>query len=186
VVGRAIVRDLFDGPVAQRLMANVTVVFAIAPAIAPGIGGWILAFFDWHVIFFFLALVAVVLFLACWRFLPETLPPAKRQSLSPGSLWQGYRNIFSSPEFLRLSIALAASFGGFFIYVMSSPVFLIQHLKLSPQSFAWLFIPIVLGMMLGSAINGRTAGRLTPRRTIALGCAIMLVATIANITLNTP
>ena len=184
VVGRAIVRDLFDGPVAQRLMANVTVVFAIAPAIAPVIGGWILAFFDWHVIFFFLALVAVMLFVACWRFLPETLPPAKRQSLSPGNMWQGYRNIFSSPEFLRLSLALAACFGGFFIYVMASPVFLIQHLKLSPQSFAWLFIPIVLGMMLGSAINGRMAGRLTPRRTIALGCIVMLVATMANITLN--
>jgi MFS transporter, DHA1 family, multidrug resistance protein len=184
VIGRAIVRDLYDGAVAQRLMANATLVFAIAPAIAPVIGGAILASFDWHVIFFFLALVAIALFAACWRFLPETLPSAKRQKLSPGNLWRGYRDVFSSLEFLRLSLALAACFGGFFIYVMSSPVFLIEHLKLSPQEFAWLFIPIVLGMMLGSAINGRTAGRLTPRRTIALGCAIMVVATVGNISLN--
>lgn len=184
VVGRAIVRDLFDGPAAQRLMANVTVVFAIAPAIAPVIGGALLASFDWHVIFFFLALVAMLLFVACWRFLPETLPPEKRQRLSPANMWRGYRNIFSSPEFLFLSISLGANFAGFFIYVMSSPVFLIQHLKLTPQSFAWLFVPIVLGMMLGSLINGRLAGRLSPRRTIALGCAIMLIATIANIVLN--
>ncbi|MCX7179653.1 MAG: MFS transporter, partial [Proteobacteria bacterium] len=55
VVSRAIVRDLLDGPAAQRLMARISMMFAIGPALAPIIGGWIHAFFDWHGIFIFMA-----------------------------------------------------------------------------------------------------------------------------------
>ena len=74
VVGRAIVRDVLDGPAAQRLMAHIGMMFALAPALAPVLGGWIHAFFDWHAIFVFLALYGVTLWLAIWRYLPETLP----------------------------------------------------------------------------------------------------------------
>lgn len=184
VVGRAVVRDLYDGPQAQRLMAHVAVIFAIAPAIAPIIGGQLLHWFDWHGIFFFLALIAAILLLMSWRHLPETLPRDKRQPFAPGSLWQGYRGVFGSAEFLLLSLSLAANFAGFFIYVLSSPVFLIQHLKLSSQDFAWMFVPMVCGMVLGGLLNGRLAGRLSPRRTIALGYLVMIAAAIANVLLN--
>ncbi len=184
VVGRAVVRDLFDGPQAQRLMAHVVTIFAIAPAIAPVIGGQLQHWFNWHGIFIFLALVAAALLLMSWRYLPETLPRDKRQPFAPGSLWKGYRGIFGSAEFLLLSLALAANFAGFFIYVLSSPVFLIQHLKLSPQDFGWMFVPMVCGMMLGSLANGRLAGRLSPRRTILAGYLIMIAASIGNVLLN--
>lgn len=184
VVGRAIVRDLYDGPQAQRLMAYVAVIFAIAPAIAPIIGGQIEYWFDWHGVFFFLTVLSAALLLLSWRLLPETLPHQKRQPFSPASLWQGYRDIFGSAEFVLLSVALAANFAGFFIYVMSSPAFLIQHLKLTSRGFAWMFVPMVCGMMLGSILNGRLAGRLSPRRTIALAFLIMMAAALGNIVLN--
>ena len=184
VVGRAVVRDLYDGPRAQRLMAHVAVIFAIAPAIAPVIGGQLQHWFNWHGVFFFLALIAAALLLMAWQHLPETLPRDKRQPFAPGPLWRGYRSIFGSAEFLLLSLALAANFAGFFIYVLSSPVFLIQHLKLSSQGFGWMFIPLVCGMMLGSLANGRLAGRLSPRRTIAVGFLVMTLASIGNVLLN--
>ncbi|MFY9329582.1 MAG: multidrug effflux MFS transporter [Georgfuchsia sp.] len=184
VVGRAVIRDLYDGPQAQRLMAHVTVIFAIAPAIAPVIGGQLQLWFNWHGVFFFLALIAAALLLMAWQHLPETLPRDKRQPFAPVPLWRGYRSILGSAEFLLLSLALATNFAGFFIYVLSSPVFLIRHLKLSPQGFGWMFIPLVCGMMLGSLANGRLAGRLSPRRTIALGFLVMTLASIGNVLLN--
>ena len=150
IVGRAVIRDLYDGPQAQRLMANVALIFAIAPAIAPIIGGQLQHWFNWHGVFFFLALLASAIGLMCFRQLPETLPREKRQPFSPSSLWQGYREIFGSAQFICLSLALTANFAGFFVYVLSSPVFIIQHLKLSPESFAAMFVPAVCGMMLGS------------------------------------
>jgi DHA1 family bicyclomycin/chloramphenicol resistance-like MFS transporter len=184
VVGRAIVRDVLDGPAAQRLMAHIGMMFAIAPAVAPVLGGWVHAFFDWHAIFVFLALYGLVLVAAMWRFLPETLPPVARQTLQPLPLLRAYGEVFSHRGFLALAMALALNFNGFFIYVLSAPAFLIGHLGVSPQGFLWLFGPAMLGMMFGNFLAARLAGEISSSRTIGLGFAVMVIAAAANIVLN--
>jgi len=184
VVGRAMIRDLYDGAAAQRLMAKVGIIFATAPALAPILGGWIHAFFDWHAIFVFLALFGAALWLLVWRRLPETLPEAKRQPLSLRNLWAGYRSVFGNAAFMRLSIALACVFNGMFVYVLSAPVFLMTHLQLSAQDFAWLFVPMVAGLMAGSLISGRIAGLRTPQQSIRLGFVLTAAACALNIALN--
>ena len=184
VVGRAIVRDVLDGPAAQRLMAHIGIMFAIGPAVAPVLGGWIHGFFGWHAIFIFLALYGAVLVAAMWRYLPETLPPESRQSLRPGPLLRAYGEVFSHRGFLALSGALALNFNGFFIYVLSAPAFLIGHLGVSPQGFLWLFGPAMTGMILGNYLSARLAGAVSSRRTIALGYAVMIVAAALNIGVN--
>jgi len=184
VVGRAIVRDLFDGAAAQRLMASIGMIFAIAPAVAPIIGGWIHAFFNWHAIFVFLGLFGSALWLATFLWLPETLPPEKRQNLHPGYLLQAYCSVLAHARFMQLSAALALNFNGFFIYVLSAPVFLIQHLGVSPQGFIWLFGPCVTGLLFGSFLSWKFAGRICQRRTVALGYIVMSLAAVANILIN--
>ncbi|MBL8490574.1 MAG: multidrug effflux MFS transporter [Rhodocyclaceae bacterium] len=184
VVSRAVVRDLFDGAAAQKLMSHIAVLFGIAPAIAPIIGGWIHAWFDWHGIFVFLAVLGAAIFLAAWFLLPETLPPAKRQSLHPVQLWHAYVRVFTHRVFVRLSLALALCFNGMFLYVLSAPVFLMRHLGLSAQAFGWMFGPSVVGLMTGSWVSGRLAGKVSPRRTVALGIALMMAAALANLLLN--
>lgn len=184
VVGRAMIRDLYDGAAAQRLMAKVGIIFATAPALAPILGGWIHAFFDWHAIFVFLALFGTALWLLVWRRLPETLPEAKRQPLSLRNHWAGYRSVFGNAAFMRLSIALACVFNGMFVYVLSAPVFLMTHLQLSAQDFAWLFVPMVAGLMAGSLISGRIAGLRTPQQSIRLGFVLTAAACALNIALN--
>lgn len=181
VVGRAVIRDLFDGARAQRLMARVIMIFGVAPAVAPIVGGVLLLFAGWRAIFVFLAVFAGILAWTSWRYLPETLPVDKRQSLRPGSLWQAYSGVFSNGAFLLLAAAIAFNFNGFFVYVLSAPVFLIDHLGLGPGQFAWLFVPAVLGMIFGSWLSGRMAGRLSPRRTIVAGFAVMVVAVLVNL-----
>lgn len=184
VVGRAMIRDLYDGAAAQKLMAKVGIIFAIAPALAPIIGGWIHAFFDWHAIFVFLALFGTILWILVWRWMPETLDEAKRQPFSLGNLWVGYRSVFGNLAFMRLSVSLAFVFNGMFIYVLSAPVFLMNHLHLSAQDFAWLFVPMVAGLMCGSVISGRLAGKRTPQQCIRLGFVFMAAASALNIAIN--
>ncbi len=184
VVSRAIVRDLFDGPPAQRLMAHITMMFAFAPALAPLIGGQLQHWFGWRSVFVFLALMTAALALVCWRRLPETLPPEKRQSLRPRYLLATYRTVLTSPRFLFACGALACNFAGFFIYVLSAPVFLMTHLGVSETGFLWLFGPTMCGLLTGSWISGRLAGKVSRDRTIALGFLVMGCAALLNIAIN--
>ncbi|MFU2488999.1 multidrug effflux MFS transporter [Thauera sp. WH-1] len=181
VVGRAVVRDLHDGPQAQRLMSRVMLIFALAPAVAPLFGAALLALAGWRAIFAFLALFGTLLAWMTWRFLPETLAAEDRQSMHPAHLWRGYRAIFGRLAFMLLALAIAFSFNGFFVYVLSAPVFILEHLGLSQAGFVWLFGPAVSGMMLGSLLSERLAGRWRPRRTVGAGFAVMLVGVALNL-----
>lgn len=181
VVSRAIVRDLFDGALAQRLMSHVSMMFALAPAIAPVLGGWLHAAWGWRSIFAFLVLSTAGLWLACWRALPETLPPERRQSLHPGYLLRAYGRTLSAPPFLLACGAIATLFSGFFVYVLSAPVFLMQHLGISETGFFWLFGPATSGMILGSWLSGHLAGRRSRPQILRLGFALMGVAACVNL-----
>ena len=184
VVSRAVVRDLYDGAQAHRLMSHITMMFALAPAIAPVIGGRLQEWFGWRSVFAFIALATLAVWLACWRLLPETLPPERRQPLHPGYLARTYWKVLSSPAFLFACGGLALNFAGFFVYVMSAPVFLMRHLGVSETGFLWLFGPAMSGLMSGAWLSGRLAGKLSLRQTILRGYLVMGVAALANIALN--
>jgi DHA1 family bicyclomycin/chloramphenicol resistance-like MFS transporter len=181
VVGRAMIRDLFGPEDAQRLMSLVTLFFGLAPAVAPIIGGWLFAAFGWRSIFWFLTLVGVALVVLSWRVLPETLAREARQPFYPAALLAGYREVGINLRFLLLSLTAGLNFNCFFVYIVSAPVFLGEHLKLGPQEYAWLFIPGILGIMTGSQLSGRAAGKLAPGQTIQRGFVFMGVASVANL-----
>ena len=184
VISRAIVRDLFDSASAQRLMSQITMMFALAPAVAPVIGGWLQTLFGWRSIFAFLVAATAILGFACWKLLPETLPPEKRQSLQPAYLGRTYLKVMTSPRFLFACAALGLNFLGFFIYVLSAPVFLMTHLGIHETGFLWLFGPAMCGLIGGSWLSGKQAGKRSPEKTIFLGYQIMLLAVIFNVSLN--
>lgn len=184
VISRAIVRDLFDGPAAQRLMSHITMMFALAPAVAPVIGGRLQSWFGWQSVFAFQALMTLVLWLVCWRALPETLPREQRQPLHAGYLARTYWKVLTSPEFLLACGGLAFNFAGFFLYVMSAPEFLMGHLGLPETAFFWLFGPAMAGLMSGAWVSGRLAGKLSMPQTIVRGYLVMGAAALGNIGLN--
>ena len=98
VVARAMVRDLFSGAQAQRVMATVQLLFGIAPAVAPIIGGFLLGI-HWQAIFIFLALYAGFSLLAAMKYLPETVTVDKRVPLSAKQVVKDYKRIFGDKEF---------------------------------------------------------------------------------------
>lgn len=158
VVARAMVRDLFAGVAAQRVMAQVQMIFGLAPAVAPIIGGLLLGI-HWQAIFLFLFLYAVAALIAAQKLLPETVPVEKRVPLSAHQVLKGYKQAFTDIEFVKLIVAFGANFAGFFVYVLASPVFLIEHLGLNEHQFGFMFIPTVCGMVLGSYLARHAAGR---------------------------
>lgn len=180
VIARAMVRDLFEGVAAQRVMAQVQMIFGLAPAVAPIIGGFLLGI-HWQAIFIFLSLYALVALLAAYRYLPETVPPEKRVALLPRNVLTGYRKIFSDHEYLRLIVGFGANFAGFFVYVLAAPVFLIQHLGLNAHQFGWMFVPTVIGMVTGSWCARRAAGRISNAMLLRIAYGWMAGAVLLNV-----
>lgn len=180
VVARAMVRDLFEGPQAQRVMATVQMLFGIAPAVAPIIGGFLLGI-DWQAIFIFLALYAALALFAAVKYLPETMPPEKHMPLSAKQVVKDYRILFSDTEYFRLVFSISANFAGFFLYVLASPVFLVKHLGLTEQQFGYMFIPTVCGMMLGSYFAKRAAGIYSRQQVVQWAYAWMSITVLGNI-----
>jgi MFS transporter, DHA1 family, multidrug resistance protein len=181
VVGRAIIRDLYSDAPAARLLSMVTMIFSIAPAIAPVLGGWIVTLFDWRAIFLALFAYSLVLWWICWEHLPETVPREKRQPFNPRFLAQSYWAIFSSFLFNMKALVVACNFGGLFLYISAAPVLMPVHLHLGPSQFAWLFIPSVSGIFLGALSANRLAGRMTFARQIGIGFTLMLAAVTFNV-----
>ncbi len=180
VVARAMVRDLYQGPQAQRVMATIQIIFGIAPAIAPMIGGLLLGF-DWHAIFIFLAFYAALMIGMSSYILPETMPLSERLSFSFKDVLNRYHSLTINKEFLLLIVAVSCNFSGFFIYVLASPIFLIDHLGFSTQEFGYLFVPTVTGMMVGSFIAKRSAGTYSPSSLLRYGYYWMLFMVTSNI-----
>jgi MFS transporter, DHA1 family, multidrug resistance protein len=182
-VARAMVRDLFDGPQAQRVMATVQLLFGIAPAVAPILGGLLLGI-HWQAIFIFLALYAAVALAMALRYLPETVTLEKRIAFSVAGIARTYGQMLKNRLFLCLVTCLGLNFSAFFIYVLASPVFLVEHLHLNSQQFGYLFIPTVTGMMLGSWISRHTAGKVAAATLLRWAFAWMVIIAILNVGLQ--
>ena len=184
VVSRAVIRDLFPQEEAQRMMSLVTIIFGIAPAVAPIVGGWLFVHINWESVFWFLALIGLLALAANWYLMPESHPVALRQPFRIGNLMRGYRELIGSTRFLLLCLASGIPFNGMFLYVLASPAFLGEHLRLAPTEFWWFFVTTISGIMAGAWVSGRVAGRISPRRQIRIGFVIMVVVSITNVVLN--
>ena len=184
VVSRAVIRDMYPPSQAQKVMSQVTIFFGIAPAIAPMIGGWLFVYANWHTIFWFLAAVGVLLWVSIYRYLPETLHGTQRQVFEVKNLMAGYWKLGSDPRFVLLALASGVPFNGMFLYILSAPVFLGEHLQLLPQQYFWCFLVTNGGIMSGAMVSGRLAGKIAPKKQIRHGFVIMLVIGVINLLAN--
>ncbi|MBS0193450.1 MAG: multidrug effflux MFS transporter [Proteobacteria bacterium] len=184
IVGRAVIRDCLHGHDAQKMMSSVSMIFSIAPAIAPMVGGFILGWGGWHDTFWFLVLFAVALWLATFFALPETHPPAARIAFHPDTLLASFRTMLGNRAFVKLALAGSMNFNALFLYISSVPVFVPGLLGLDEHQYSWFFAPTIAGMMLGAFASGRMAGRVDGLRMANWGWAIGGVAGAINIAFN--
>ena len=180
VVARAMVRDLYSGATAQKVMATIQIIFGIAPAIAPMVGGLLLGI-SWQAIFIFLIIYSVLITFFSVNFLPETISKQNRLPFNFESVLNRYKDLLNDKNYIFLILAVSFNFSAFFLYVLSSPIFLMQHLNLSSSQFGYLFIPTVTGMILGSFISKKTAGIISPARILKVAYLWMLLITTFNL-----
>ena len=180
IAGRAMIRDAHDAESAHHAMSQVMLLFALAPAAAPVLGGWLHDYLGWRSVFWFLAMFGAFLTVMGY-FISETLVREKRQSIHPAAVLRVYVSAIMHRDFLALAICLSLSFGGLFLYIAGAPTVIYNFLELGSTDFGWLFIPIVAGLMLGALISGRLSHRWPPRLTITAAMLVMLLASLINI-----
>jgi DHA1 family bicyclomycin/chloramphenicol resistance-like MFS transporter len=184
IVGRAIIRDRFQGPQAQRMLATVSLIFGIAPALAPIIGGWLVGPIGWRGIFAALDAAAMLLWWVCWKTLPETHPRARRGRFSTRALLRIYREVVRDRQFVALAAAAALNFGALFVYVASAPALILRILHLNERQFAWLFIQLIAGMMIGSVLVNRLSERLRTEIIVRSGYVVVALGSLVNLALS--
>lgn len=179
-----ITRDCFEGAAVQKVMAYGTVIYNIAPVLAPVLGGLLLTAFGWRSVFGLLAALGLtMLTTVLWR-LPETLPDHLRQSAKPKAIVANFRRVLRHRDTYLLTGTVAFSFTAGFLYILASSAFLTRHLGLGNTEFAWLFLPLVRGYVLGALLSGWLAPLLTRSETTWWGFRLMSIAVGVNVLLS--
>jgi DHA1 family bicyclomycin/chloramphenicol resistance-like MFS transporter len=168
VLARAVVRDLYEGARAGRELSLMNATMALAPIVAPVVGGALQTAFGWQANFLMLALIGLAGALSVWWLLPETLKhPA--QELSFGAVAQSHRGFLGDAAFLANLGLLGLSYAGLFAWI-SAASFVLQSLHgLSPLVFGLVFPLGSMGFLIGAALAARLVTALGIDRTLAFG-----------------
>ncbi len=189
-VGRAIIRDLHEGPQAQKLMSTITMIFSIAPAVAPVLGGWIHVLLGWRYVFGFMVMAGVSLVTMSYLLLPETHPFERRARLDFPKLAHTVFRIATTGEFMLYAVALGVTFAAMITFIGAAPAIVMGHWHMGETDFAALFVPLICGIIGGAWLSGRLAGRIPGRQQIGIGYAFSLsgagIAVILHATLDSP
>jgi DHA1 family bicyclomycin/chloramphenicol resistance-like MFS transporter len=135
-------------------------------------------------VFVFLTLLGLGTWVWTALALPETLPAIARQSIHPRAVAATYGRALRSSSFLLLVAMVALNFGGIFLYIAASPVVIYEHLHYGANDFWRLFVPLVAGMMAGTFLSGRLAGRMSHAHAVDLGYGLMLLAAASSLLLS--
>jgi DHA1 family bicyclomycin/chloramphenicol resistance-like MFS transporter len=176
VIARAVVRDLADQFDPVRMMARLMLVMGAAPILAPLLGGWVALVAGWRGIFWFLALVGAAAMLACWRGLPETLPPERRRRVPFAQVLAGYAQLLRDCRFLGTALASGFALAGMFAYIAGSPFVFIRLHGVAPENYGWFFGAAAMGVIGFGQLSGPLAERLGRPRLFGLALSVLAAA----------
>ena len=174
----ALVRDSLSNEQFSKAMSYIFLVMAIAPLVAPIVGGVILVVFDWHYIFLFLALMALIAMVLFGKNISETLPMDKRASFSFIDVIKNYKQLLANRRVMGHIISGAFHFGGLMCFVTGSAFVYIEFYDVSELYFGFLFGLSVVGMMCMTAINSQLVERLGSKKMIHIGLSIVVFAAV--------
>jgi len=184
VVAMAVIRDRLSGSDASAVLSRLMLVIGLAPLLAPTIGGALASVWDWRAVFAALALYGVGLFLIVWRFLPETLPPARRLQGSPLAVLGTYRVLLRDRTFVSLALLPGLGMSAVFAYVSASPYVIREAFGLTENQFALLFALNGIGIVIGAQVNAALVRRFTPIRLVRLALPISLTISVVLLTIT--
>jgi len=174
-LARTITRDVFGPNRAARALSLIAMLMALAPAVAPSIGGVMLLVLPWPSIFVFLGVYGAVMIALIHIYLAESLP--RPQSLHPLVIARNFGQLFRDPLFLSATFASGLVYAGLMAYLSSSSFIYIEMLGVPVEYFGFIFLSSVVGYMLGSAVSARLTRYYAPEQTILLGATLVAIAT---------
>ncbi len=175
VLARAMVRDLYEGHSAARMMSTLLTVMAIAPLLGPIVGGQILVLAGWRAIFWTLVGIGLLTLAAVWT-LPETLPAARRNRETLGRALLGYGMLLGHRRLLGYAGAGGCFYGGIFAYIAGTPFAFITYHHVPPQLYGLLFGLGIIGIMAANSVNARLVMRFGADRLLKVGSGTAAIA----------
>jgi DHA1 family bicyclomycin/chloramphenicol resistance-like MFS transporter len=175
VLSLAIVRDLFSGVAAGRMIAGLMAVGGVAPIVAPLVGAQLLRVTSWRGLFVVLAGLGVVLLILALAAVPETLPPRQRRPVRWSALAAGYAALARDRRFVGLTVGGALAFGVMFAYISTSSFIFQTHYGYTEAEFSFVFATNAVGLLTLNLIGGRLLGRVSAAMLVRVGMAGMLV-----------
>jgi DHA1 family bicyclomycin/chloramphenicol resistance-like MFS transporter len=160
---------------AARALSLIAMLMALAPAVAPTLGGLMLLILPWPSIFVFLAIYGTAMIVLIQVYLAESLPLP--QSLHPLSIARNYAQLFRDPLYLSASLASGLVYAGLLTYLSSSSFIYIEMLGVPVEYFGFIFLTSVVGYMLGSAVSARLTRYQASEHTVLVGAIVAAVAT---------
>lgn len=173
VLGRAMVRDLYDGPRAGRELARMGMIMGLVPAVAPLAGGLLQDAFGWRSTFLASLAFGLVILAVVITIMPETIRQRSPERLSFLAIFRSFGVLLQNPAY-RVYVSLTSlAYAGLFAFISGSSFVLIGIYGLSPPAFGLSFGFAVLGYILGTILAQRLVGRRGLDGVIALGVACL-------------
>ena len=174
-LARAVARDVFGPTGAARALSLIAMLMALAPAVAPTLGGFLLLVLPWPSVFVFLGLYGAVMMVLIQLFLPESLPGI--QSLHPRAIARNYGELLIDPFFLSVTVTSGLIYAGLMVYLASSSFIFIDMLGVPPHYFGFIFLGSVAGYMGGSALSARLSRSQDSEHILGRGVVMATAAT---------
>lgn len=188
VTPRAVVRDLYTGPEAARMMSLLLMVYSVSPILAPLAGSLVAESLGWRAVFVAVAAVGLAGLAMLLALLPETRPATARLSSNFRSAMAGYGVLLRDRHFMALAFMASFTVSSFFVYVANSPFVMSTHFGVSPRLYAVLFALNAVSLLALSQANGRLVARFGIRRVLrtaviaqAATLGLLLVLTLAGV-----
>jgi len=169
VLGRAIVRDLFEREQAATMLAGMATAMSLAPAIGPVIGGFLEGHFGWRSNFLLLTVIGVIAFASMHITTPESNRFRDPKALAPAQLIGRYRDLLRNRVYLGYVMVCGCGYGGLFCFISGSAPTFMTGFGVSAQVYGFLFAFIVIGFAIGAFLATRFTRRVGVDRMIEFG-----------------
>ena len=184
VLGRVIVRDLFDKGQCVKILSFMATGMSLSPALAPILGGYLQNWFGWKASFAALSLSSGAIFIIAWFLLHESLPCKNYVALKPKTLFRNYMHVLRSRLFTGYTLTITFAWCGYFSFITASPFVFIQLMGNTPQKYGILYALVVAGYLAGTYIAGKLSSRLPIRQSVYLGAWLALLGGIGMVVLD--
>lgn len=184
-IGRSVLADMYQGDKLAKIASYAGLAVAVSPLIAPSVGGYLQAYFNWQSVFIVLGCMFLIAGLLLAIFCPETNQHKNPDPIRIGKMFRVYGSILKSPTFIGASLSAAITMSGIILYSTTSSFILQMDYHLTPIQYGWITSAVGIGTMVGRLISSQTIRFFGQRKLVLYGQILIALSGIFLCLLNT-